>query len=163
MSALERRLFPHAGEKKGKKKGVSPALARAVCLLLTFFLLALIVLLLVLVVVEGHGQKEHGPQYHCLHALTGDKAGKHLVAEGPEITSRLENLSINWAELAKNLWDFLTTGVGSVVSSTISATMRVFGAVSSGFISFIFAIYLLLQKERLGLQRQRWESAPSPR
>ena len=34
MSALERRLFPRAGEKKGKKKGVSPALARAVCLLL---------------------------------------------------------------------------------------------------------------------------------
>ena len=73
----------------------------------------------------------------------------------PEITSRLENLSINWAELAKNLWDFLTTGVGSVVSSTISATMRVFSAVSTGFISFIFAIYLLLQKEKLGLQCRR--------
>ena len=28
MSALERRLFPRAGEKKGKKKGVSPALDR---------------------------------------------------------------------------------------------------------------------------------------
>ena len=33
---------------------------------------------------EGHGQKEHGPQYHCLYALTGDKAGKHLVAEGAD-------------------------------------------------------------------------------
>ena len=153
MSALERRLFPRAGEKKGKKKGVSPALARAVCLLLTFFLLALIVLLLVLVVVPQLGES-----ITSLGGYVAAAAGRFVVwaeeqfAAYPEITSRLENLSINWAELAKNLWDFLTTGVGSVVSSTISATMRVFGAVSSGFISFIFAIYLLLQKEKLGLQ-----------
>ena len=153
MSALERRLFPRAGEKKGKKKGVSPALARAACLLLTFLLLALIVLLLVLVVV---------PQLvESVSSLGGyvAAAAKRFVAWAeeqfaayPEITGWLENLSINWGELAKNLWDFLTTGVGSVVSSTISATMRVFSAVSAGFISFIFAIYLLLQKEKLGLQ-----------
>ena len=59
---------------------------------------------------------------------------------------------MDWAGLAKNLWDFLTTGVGSVVSTTISATMRVFSAVSAGFISLIFALYLLLQKEKLGTQ-----------
>ena len=55
MSALERRLFPRTGGKKTKKgkKGVSPALARAVCLLLTFLLLALVILLLVLVVVPS--------------------------------------------------------------------------------------------------------------
>ena len=153
MSALERRLFPRAGEKKGKKKGVSPALARAVCLLLTFFLLALIVLLLVLVVVPQLGES-----ITSLGGYVAAAAGRFVVwaeeqfAAYPEITSRLENLSINWAELAKNLWDFLTTGVGSVVSSTISATMRVFSAISAGFISFIFAIYLLLQKEKLGLQ-----------
>ncbi len=153
MSALERRLFPRAGEKKGKKKGVSPALARAVCLLLTFFLLALIVLLLVLVVVPQLGES-----ITSLGGYVAAAAGRFVAwaeeqfAAYPEITSRLENLSINWAELAKNLWDFLTTGVGSVVSSTISATMRVFSAISAGFISFIFAIYLLLQKEKLGLQ-----------
>ena len=153
MSALERRLFPRAGEKKGKKKGVSPALARAVCLLLTFFLLALIVLLLVLVVVPQLGES-----ITSLGGYVAAAAGRFVVwaeeqfAAYPEITSRLENLSINWAELAKNLWDFLTTGVGSVVSSTISATMRVFSAISAGFISVILAIYMLLLKERLGLQ-----------
>ena len=155
MSALERRLFPRTGEKKTKKgkKGVSPALARAVCLLLTFLLLALVVLLLVLVVVPQLAES-----IASLGGYVAAAAGRFAVwaekqfAAYPEITSRLENLSINWAELAKNLWDFLTTGVGSVVSTTISATMRVFSAISAGFISFIFAIYLLLQKEKLGLQ-----------
>lgn len=153
MSALERRLFPHKGEKKGKKKGVSPALARAASLLLTFLLLALIVLLLVLVVVPQLAES-----VSSLGGYVAAAAGRFVTwaeeqfAAYPEITNRLENLSINWAELAKNLWDFLTTGVGSVVSTTISATMRVFSAISAGFISFIFAIYLLLQKEKLGLQ-----------
>lgn len=153
MSALERRLFPRAGEKKGKKKGISPALARAASLLLTFLLLALIILLLVLVVVPQLAES-----VASLGGYVAAAAGRFAVwaekqfAAYPEITSRLENLSINWAELAKNLWDFLTTGVGSVVSTTISATMRVFSAISAGFISFIFAIYLLLQKEKLGLQ-----------
>lgn len=153
MSALERRLFPHKGEKKGKKKGVSPALARAASLLLTFLLLALIVLLLVLVVVPQLAES-----ISSLGGYVAAAAGRFAAwaeeqfAAYPEITNRLESLSINWAELAKNLWDFLTTGVGSVVSTTISATMRVFSAISAGFISFIFAIYLLLQKEKLGLQ-----------
>lgn len=153
MSALECRIFPHAGEKKGKKKGVSPMLARAVSLLLTFLLLALIVLLLVLVIVPQLGES-----IASLGGYVAAAAGRFVTwaeeqfSAYPEITSRLENLSINWAELAKNLWDFLTTGVGSVVSTTISATMRVFSAISAGFISFIFAIYLLLQKEKLGLQ-----------
>ena len=153
MSALERRLFPHKGEKKGKKKGVSPALARAASLLLTFLLLALIVLLLVLVVVPQLVES-----VSSLGGYVAAAAGRFVAwaeeqfAAYPEITARLESLSINWAELAKNLWDFLTTGVGSVVSTTISATMRVFSAVSSSFISFVFAIYLLLQKEKLGLQ-----------
>ncbi len=155
MSALERRLFPRTGGKKTKKgkKGVSPALARAVCLLLTFLLLALVILLLVLVVVPQLAES-----IASLGGYVAAAAGRFAVwaekqfAAYPEITSRLENLSINWAELAKNLWDFLTTGVGSVVSTTISATMRVFSAISAGFISFIFAIYLLLQKEKLGLQ-----------
>ena len=153
MSALERRLFPHKGEKKGKKKGVSPALARAASLLLTFLLLALIVLLLVLVVVPQLAES-----VSSLGGYVAAAAGRFAAwaeeqfAAYPEITNRLESLSINWAELAKNLWDFLTTGVGSVVSTTISATMRVFSAISAGFISFIFAIYLLLQKEKLGLQ-----------
>ena len=155
MSALERRLFPRTGEKKTKKgkKGVSPALARAVCLLLTFLLLALVVLLLVLVVVPQLAES-----IASLGGYVAAAAGRFAVwaekqfAAYPEITIRLENQTINWAELAKNLWDFLTTGVGSVVSTTISATMRVFSAISAGFISFIFAIYLLLQKEKLGLQ-----------
>lgn len=152
MSALERRLFPRPPRKKGKR-GLPPTLARAASLLLTFVLLAAVLLLLVLVIVPqlGESAASLGSYIAATARRTVAWAEKQFAAY-PGIAGWLENLSINWAELARNLWDFLTTGVGSVVSTTISATMRVFSAVSTGFISFIFAVYLLLQKEKLGLQ-----------
>ena len=75
----------------------------------------------------------------------------------------MENLTIDWKTLLGNLWAFLTTGVGSVVTSTISVTMRIFGAVNTAFIALIFAVYLLLQKERLGLQCRKALYALVPR
>lgn len=152
MSFLERKLFPKRKAKKGKK-GLPPALARGTSLLLTFVLLVVIVLLLVLVVAPQLAES-----VASLGASVSAAAVRALAwaetqfAAYPEIVARLETLSIDWEGLAKLVWDFLTTGVGSVVTSTISATRQVAGAVSSGFISLIFAVYVLLQKEKLGLQ-----------
>ena len=155
MSFLERKLFSRSSERKGKKnrKGLSPMLTRALSLLLTIVLLAAVVLLLVLVVVPQLAESIGSLGGYAANAFNRLAAwAEEQFAAYPEITSRLENLSVDWAGLAKNLWDFLTTGVGSVVSTTISATMRVFSAVRAGFITLIFALYLLLQKEKLGTQ-----------
>lgn len=151
MSFLERKLFPVRADKK--KKGASPGLKRGLSLLLTFVLLIVIVLLLVLVVVPQLAES-----IASLGTAISDAAMRALAwaekqfAAYPEITSRLEDLAIDWEGLAKALWNFLTAGVGSVVTSTISVTRRVAGAFSTSFIALIFAVYLLLQKERLGLQ-----------
>ncbi|MDE7218514.1 MAG: AI-2E family transporter [Oscillospiraceae bacterium] len=152
MSAIEKQLFSRPAGKKGAK-GTSPALARAVSLLLTFLFLAAVALLLVLVIVPQLGESIASLGGYAAAAIGRLAAwAEEQFAAYPEIANRLENLSVDWAGLAKSLWSFLTTGVGSVVSTTISATMRVFSAISTGFISFIFAVYLLLQKEKLGLQ-----------
>ncbi len=153
MSLLERKLFPRPSGNGRKKKSLPPALKRGVSLLLTIALLAVVILLLVLVVAPQLAES-----IRSLGGYAAEAAGKLVdwaekqFAAYPQITERLENLSVDWAGLARSIWSFLTTGVGSVVSSTISATMQVAGAVSSAFISLIFAIYVLLQKEKLGLQ-----------
>lgn len=160
MRFLERKLF--SGSKKRKK--LSPGLARGASLLLTFILLVLVILLLVLVIVpqlvESAASLGNTIAAAVLRAV--DWAEEQFAAY-PEITQRLENLTIDWKSLLENLWAFLTTGVGSVVTSTISVTMRIFGAVNTGFIAFIFAIYLLLQKERLGLQCRKALYALTPK
>lgn len=160
MRFLERKFF--SGSKKRRK--LSPGLARGASLLLTFILLVLVILLLVLVIapqlVESAASLGNTIAAAVLRAV--DWAEKQFAAY-PEITQWLENLTIDWKSLLANLWTFLTTGVGSVVTSTISVTMRIFGAVNTGFIAFIFAIYLLLQKERLGLQCRKALYALTPK
>lgn len=166
MSFLERKLFHRSGGKPaGKgKKGLPPTLARVLSLLLTFALLAVVILLLVLVVAPQLVVSIKSLGGYAAAAVTRLAAwAEEQFAAYPQITDWLENLSIDWGGLAKSLWDFLTAGVGSVVSTTISATMQVFSAVSGGFISLIFAIYLLLQKEKLGLQCRKALYALAPK
>ena len=161
MRFLERKLFPRPDGRKGK---VSPALARGVSLLLTFVLLAAVLVLLVWVVVPQLAESVRSLGAAASAAAARMIAwGEEQFAAYPEITARLAGLTVDWRALLENLWTFLTSGVGSVVSSTISMTMQVFSAVSAGFISFIFAIYLLLQKERLGLQCRKALYALLPR
>jgi len=160
MHSLEEKLF--TGNKKKKK--LSPGLARALSMLLTFVLLIVVVLLLVLVIAPQLAESAVtlGNTIAATALRVVDWAEKQFAAY-PEITRWLENLTIDWKSLLENLWTFLTTGVGSVVTSTISVTMRVFGAVNTAFIALIFAVYLLLQKERLGLQCRKALYALAPK
>ncbi len=155
MSFLERKLFPRSSGRKGKRR-LPPALARAVSLLLTFALLVVVALLLVLVIVPQLG--ESMSSLGLAIAATAGRAmewAQEQFAAYPEIAYGLEELKIDWQGLARAVWDFLTRGVGSVVTSTISVTRQIISAVSTGFIAMIFAVYLLLQKEKLGQQCRR--------
>lgn len=78
--------------------------------------------------------------------------GERQFAAYPEIAAWLGGLTVDWKSLLGNMVDFVSSGFGSVVSSTISATKSVAGAVSTAFVALVFAIYVLLQKEKLGLQ-----------
>ena len=160
MRALERKLF------KGtrRKRKISPALARCASLLLTFILLIAVALLLVLVIAPQLAESASSlGSYIAAAAVRLAEWAEKQFAAYPEIVQRLENLTIDWKSLLENLWTFLTTGVGGVVTSTISVTMRIFGAVNTAFIALIFAVYLLLQKERLGLQCRKALYALVPR
>lgn len=149
MHFLEDKLFACAK----KKKKISPTLARGFSLLLTFALLILVILLLVLVIVPQLAESISSLGNYIATAVLRavDWAEKQFAAY-PDIVQRLENLTFDWGSLLENLWTFLTNGVGSMVTSTISMARSIFGAVTTGFIAFIFAVYLLLQKDRLGLQ-----------
>lgn len=154
MRFLERRLFtPAKGAGRGKRRRIPPVLARALSLLLTCILVVIVMLVLVLVIapqlvesVSGLGATIYDAAMRLI-----DWAEKQF-ATYPEITQRLENLTVNWESLLSNVWSFVTSGAGNVLTSTISATKSVFSAVSTVFIALVFAVYLLLQKEKLGLQ-----------
>ena len=68
---------------------------------------------------------------------------------------RLEQIEINWESLLENIVDFLRNGTGDLLSSTFSVASGIMSGAVNFIISFIFALYILGQKERLGDQAKR--------
>lgn len=81
-----------------------------------------------------------------------------LAAEYPEwkdAFAALEELSIDWSSIISYVTGFLKDGLGNVLSSTVGFAGSVAGALFDGVIAFVFAIYILCGKEKLGVQAKK--------
>jgi len=147
MRCVENRVLAPLYRKK------RPRYLRALSLLLTLALMAAVILLLLLVVL---------PQLTATVSGLGTtlSAGFNRLAQwaeeqfasNPQIVEWLQSLRFDWQKLLDGLLGFLRSGAGSMLSSTITAAKSVVNGLFSFFVAFVFAIYLLIQKEKLGLQ-----------
>lgn len=83
---------------------------------------------------------------------------QQLAVNYPEILeklSELENMQIDWESLLGNVTGFLTNGMGNVLTSAFSVASSIIGGVVNAFVAFVFAIYILFQKEKLAGQGER--------
>lgn len=71
----------------------------------------------------------------------------------------LENIEIDWQSALDSLIQFMKNGMTNVLSSTVTMAGSIIGGVMNLFIGFIFAIYILGQKEVLCNQGKRIISA----
>ncbi|MBR5219217.1 MAG: AI-2E family transporter [Clostridia bacterium] len=62
---------------------------------------------------------------------------------------------INWQEYLQKLISWVTSGLGGTVNTIVTAVSSVIGGIITAFLSIIFAVYLLLDKERLTAQCKR--------
>ena len=67
----------------------------------------------------------------------------------------VNKLEFNWDKIMSTGIDFLGYGAGSVLDSTITAAKSIVSSITTFFIAFVFAIYILLQKEKLGVQSKK--------
>lgn len=77
---------------------------------------------------------------------------KGLLTAYPDTLSWLEGMKIDWQQLIKTVADFFKTGAGNFFDSTIGVAKGILSAFATFFIAFVFACYILLQKETLGRQ-----------
>ncbi|MCI7262188.1 MAG: AI-2E family transporter [Clostridiaceae bacterium] len=77
--------------------------------------------------------------------------------EYPELVTAVDGmqLEIDWKQAMERLIGFITTGAGTVLSSTVTAALSIASGLASFSIAFIFSIYLLLQKETLTRQAKK--------
>ncbi len=87
---------------------------------------------------------------------------ERLFAQNPEIAESISGIQIDWKAFLESVVGFLSTGAGSVLSSTVSAAMSIINGVTTFVIALVFAVYILLQKETLSRQFQKLMKAFLP-
>lgn len=153
MRAIEHKLFSERVQQKYK---ICRKLHRPLSLVLTLVLITGLMMLLVFTVT---------PQVsNSIHTIRAALPGfftqlsewvNDLVARYPEITDYandwLHSLeTINWTEQIRSLFAFLRNG--NLLNNTVSVATSIIGGVTNTIIGLIFALYILLQKEKLSLQ-----------
>ena len=160
MRGFEEKVF-------GRWRGRAAAkFKRPLCLMLSIVALAVVLAVVVGTVV---------PQVVATASEVGKKipAFTERVVEGldrlvrdyPELTRRIDELElteINWDSMLGGIIDFLKNGAGDVLNSTFSVATGIISGIVNMVISFIFALYVLAQKERLEDQGRRilWAYLP---
>lgn len=87
---------------------------------------------------------------------------ENFFAAYPNVVTYIEQINVNWEQVGKDVMGFLTNGAGSMVASTFSAAMSIVSGVTNFCIGFVFAVYVLLQKEVLARQVKKLAMAYLP-
>lgn len=140
----------------------SSGVRRIVCMILAFLtLLGVVALVIGLVIPE---------LVSCVRFLISEIPpaiekfiGSDFVHEHlPE--DLLEQLAdVNWQQHLQNIAGFVASGIGGVADIVIKTVSSVFSVLVTAFISLIFAIYLLLGRDKLIAQLKRIMTAFLPR
>ena len=160
MRAFEERLLRRwQGKLAGKLK-------RPACMVLSLVMLALVVALVLGTVV---------PQVTSTATEVGKKIpgfARNALAWLDEVTEnypvlarqvqKLEQMEINWESLFDGVVNFLRNGAADMLTSTVSVASGIISGIVNAVISFIFALYILSQKEKLENQGRRIISAFLP-
>lgn len=153
MSFIERHLFPE--ERREKSKGMKK-LARPVSMLIVLFAVVAVVGLVMFVVL---------PQLASTFAGLGKSIqafipqvqewADQLFHNNDEIMNWVNSLEFDWNKIMNAVIDFFRNGAGSVLNSTLTAARSIVSGLATFFISFVFAVYILLQKEKLSVQAKK--------
>ncbi len=80
---------------------------------------------------------------------------ERVFAQYPEIVDYINSIEVDWKALMEEVAAFITVGAGSILSSTVTAAVSIASGLATLSISFIFSLYILLQKETLARQFKR--------
>lgn len=75
-----------------------------------------------------------------------------MTNQYPQINDTIKNINIDWNNLDDETMKLLQSWAGTILSSSINILAVIFSGVANLVIGLIFAVYILLQKEKLGMQ-----------
>lgn len=153
MNFIERHLF---SESRVKGRSYMRKMARPVSMLLVIFGVIGVVGIVMFVLIP-----QLGTTFANLGASIQEFIPKvqewaeNIFHNNREIMEWVDSLEFDWNKIMETGINFFKNGAGSVLDSTITAAMNIVSGLTTFFIAFVFAIYILLQKEKLGMQAKK--------
>lgn len=144
MSFYEKWYFPKSGKKLINQT------KRPVCIVLSLLTVVVIILAVIMVVIP-----EFLSSIELLIAEVPKVLNKAYVwfINNEEIKPYLDpatlNTQIDWQKIVKDVLDVIIAGAGGVMNSAISIATSLFSLAAQTVIGFIFALYLLFNKEKV--------------
>lgn len=139
-----------------KNKKVANRLARPVSLVLTILIVIGVVVLVMFVVIPeltrtvltlGVTIRDFVPD--------AQRFLEEVFADNSEISAWLSSLNLNVDKIMESAVGFFQNGAGNILNSTMSAIGSIVSGMATFVIAFVFACYVLLQKEKLRVQVQK--------
>lgn len=153
MNFIQRHLFP---EERVKNSKFMKKLARPVSMLIVLFLViaAIVLIMFGLIPQLGNTFANLGQSIQDFIPQIQEWA-QVLFHNNKEVMDMIDHLEFDWNRIMNTGIDFFTSGAGSVLDSTISAAKSIINGITTFFIAFAFAIYILMQKEKLRVQSEK--------
>lgn len=146
MSFMEKRLFP-------KAKGKTKKLKRPVCLVLAILFVVAILWIVLLVVIPEVASTVTSLSANIEAALVKlQKWAMDIFEDNRQIEVWIASLQFDWDGIIQTAFGFLKNGAGNVLNSTMTVAKTVINSVMNFCVAFVFACYILLQKEKLAVQ-----------
>ena len=147
MKAIERALFPHA------KKSWAQRMRRPLAIFLTLLAVIGVLALVMLIVVPEIGETAKMLADQVPSFIREVQAyAIQTFGENTTVSELLTTLSVDWIALARSLSTWLQDGAGNVLSGTVTAASSIATGIVNFLVGFVFAIYVLAQREKLSRQ-----------
>lgn len=153
MKVIENKLFPFNVK---DKKGIKKKLKRPVSLILTI-LIVLAVIMLVMLIVIPEIVRTLGTISSSIPGFTlrVQEWYNNLVTMFSQLIPGAAATKINWDNINKTMFGFLQNGTTSLLGFTVGIATSIFSGIFNFTLGFIFAIYILAQKEILARQTKK--------
>lgn len=148
---------------KGK---IADRIKRPLSILFSILFVILLINIVIMTVVPQLGKTlvEIGYQIPIFASAVVERL-EAVSKEYPQLESyivELETIEIDWKAALDSLMQFMKTGMTNFLSSTVTVAGSIIGGTMNLFIGFVFALYILGQKEVLSNQGKRIISAFCP-
>ena len=153
MTLWEKALF---NAKRIENKKVLGKIKRPISLLLAFLTISLIIFVVSFMIIPefldtlGSMQSLLPTFFENLQNGIND-----LQNQWPELGKMLKHVNIDWNNIQKDILNYVQDSALGFLSSTIDVASNIAGGVMNFVIAFVFALYILIDKEGIGKQMRR--------